>query len=86
LIPSATPSHDAAGSARDDGSPSADPAWAVVLSEVFQAPLVLAALLVVIPWSVHGTLASLAWGVAAALAVCGVSLATVTVLARRGVL
>lgn len=62
------------------------PAWAVALSEVFQAPLVLAALLVVLPWSAHGTLASLAWGVAAALAVCGVSLATVTVLSRRGVL
>ncbi|WP_423446829.1 hypothetical protein AABM36_01300 [Kocuria sp. KSNUG] len=58
----------------------------MALSEVFQAPLVLAALLVVLPWSAHGTLASLAWGVAAALAVCGVSLATVTVLSRRGVL
>lgn len=62
------------------------PAWAVALSEVFQAPLVLAALLVVLPWSAHGTLASLAWGVAAALTVCGVSLATVTVLSHRGVL
>ena len=62
------------------------PAWAVVLSEVFQAPLVLAALLGVLPWSAHGTLASLAWGVAAALTVCGGPLATVTGLSRRGVL
>lgn len=77
---------DAAGQARGSSSPAANPTWAVVLSEVFQAPLVLAVLLVVIPWSAHGTLASLAWGVAAALAVCGVSLATVTVLSRRGVL
>ena len=62
------------------------PAWAVVLSEVFQAPLVLAALLVVLPWSSHRTPGALMWGVAAALAVCGISLATVTLLARRGVL
>ena len=58
----------------------------MALSEVFQAPLVLAALLVLVPWSAHGTLASLEWGVAAALTVCGVSLTTVTVLSRRGVL
>ncbi|QMS55834.1 hypothetical protein CIB50_0000527 [Kocuria varians] len=62
------------------------PAWAVVLSEVFQAPIVLAVLLVLVPWTAHGTFASLAWGVAAALSVCGVSLATVTVLSRQGVL
>ena len=62
------------------------PAWAVVLSEVFQAPLVLAVLLVVLPWTAHGSVGALLWGVAAALTVCGVSLATVTVLARRGVL
>lgn len=62
------------------------PAWALALSEVFQAPIVLAALLVVLPWTVHRSLGALLWGVVAALAVCGVSLATVTVLARRGVL
>ncbi len=62
------------------------PAWALVLSEVCQAPLLLAALLVVLPWTVHRSLGALLWGVVAALAVCGVSLATVTVLARRGVL
>ncbi|WP_229565786.1 hypothetical protein [Kocuria rhizophila] len=70
----------------EDAAASQDPAWAVVLSEVFQAPLVLAALLVVLPWSAHRSVGALLWGVAAALAVCGVSLATVTVLARRGVL
>lgn len=46
----------------------------------------LATLLVVLPWTVHRSLGALLWGVVAALAVCGVSLATVTVLARRGVL
>ncbi|CAL8900069.1 hypothetical protein KVA01_10000 [Kocuria varians] len=48
--------------------------------------MVLAVLLVVIPWTAHGTSTALLWGVAAALSVCGVSLATVTVLSRRGVL
>ncbi|WP_270255412.1 hypothetical protein [Kocuria marina] len=62
------------------------PAWATVLSEVFQAPLTLAALLAVLPWLAHGTLGSLAWGVAAALVVCGIPLVTVVTLARRGVL
>ncbi|WP_367403649.1 hypothetical protein [Kocuria marina] len=72
---------------RPDPAPAErGPAWALVLSEVFQAPLVLAALLVVLPWTVHRSLGALLWGVMAALAVCGVSLATVTVLARRGVL
>ncbi|RLZ03037.1 hypothetical protein CWC38_07895 [Kocuria tytonicola] len=46
----------------------------------------LAVLLVVLPWTAHGSVGALLWGGAAALAVCGVSLATVTVLARRGVL
>lgn len=66
--------------------PHPSPTWAVVLSEVFQAPVVLAVLLVAIPWTAHGTLTALLWGVAAALSVCGVSLATVIVLSRRGVL
>ncbi|WP_240919043.1 MULTISPECIES: hypothetical protein [Kocuria] len=91
--PRATAPGNAARPGHAPGSASAGPApgeraptWAVVLSEVFQAPLVLAVLLILIPWSTHGTLGAVVWGVSAALSVCGVSLATVTVLARRGVL
>ena len=46
----------------------------------------LAALLVVLPWTVHRSPGALLWGVVAALTVCGVPLTTVTVLSRLGVL
>ena len=65
---------------------TASPSWARVLTEIFQPPAVLAALLVVLPWGAEPGWRSLAWGLGAAVVGCGVPLATVVALVRRGVL
>lgn len=62
------------------------PDWARWASEIFQPPLVLAALLVVLPWGAIPGAWSLVWGIAAAVFVCGVPLTVVLLLVRRGVL
>lgn len=65
---------------------TASPTWARALTEIFQPPLVLAVLLVVLPWGADPTWHSLAWGLGAAVVVCGIPLTTVELLVRRGVL
>lgn len=46
----------------------------------------LAALLIALPWGANPSTASLWWGISAALIVCGIPLAVVVMLVRRGVL
>lgn len=62
------------------------PDWARWATEVFQPPLVLAVLLVVLPWGANPSVGSLAWGLSAAVVTCGVPLSVVLLLVRRGVL
>lgn len=62
------------------------PRWERTATEVFQPPVLLAALLLVLPWGAAPSVGSLWWGISAALIVCGIPLATVLVLVRRGVL
>ena len=64
----------------------ATPDWARWATEVFQPPLVLAVLLVVLPWGANPSVGSLVWGVSAALVTCGVPLSVVLLLVRRGAL
>ena len=62
------------------------PSWARAVTEVFQPPLVLAVLLVVLPWGSEPGWRSVAWGLGSAVVACGVPLTAVVVLVRRGVL
>lgn len=62
------------------------PRWERTATEAFQPPVLLAALLIALPWGANPSAASLWWGISAALIVCGIPLAVVLMLVRRGVL
>lgn len=62
------------------------PRWERAATEVFQPPVLLAVLLVALPWGANPSAWSLWWGISAALIVCGIPLGVVIALVRRGVL
>ena len=62
------------------------PRWERTATEAFQPPVLLAALLIALPWGANPSADSLWWGISAALIVCGIPLAVVLMLVRRGVL